>query len=89
MMLLSTGSLTHIRENAKFPYKVAFVPKNVRNAVPIGGASLVMPTGLDEAKRKAGWTLIALADRAGEVRLVEPRHRLLRAEHGAPTSCRR
>ena len=41
MMLLSTGSLTHIRNNAKFPYKVAFVPKNVRNAVPIGGASLV------------------------------------------------
>lgn len=59
MMLLSTGSLTHVRENAKFPYKVAFVPKNVRNAVPIGGASLVQPAGLDEAKRKAGWTLIA------------------------------
>jgi sn-glycerol 3-phosphate transport system substrate-binding protein len=58
MMLLSTGSLTHIRTNAKFPYKVAFVPKNVRNAVPIGGASLVQPRGLDEAKRVAGWTLI-------------------------------
>src|SRR5688572_15627946 len=47
MMLLSTGSLTHIRDNAKFPCKVAFVPMNVRNAVAIGGASLVMPTGLD------------------------------------------
>jgi sn-glycerol 3-phosphate transport system substrate-binding protein len=58
MMLLSTGSLTHIRDNAKFPYKVAFVPMNVRNAVPIGGASLVQPAGLDEAKRKAGYTLI-------------------------------
>lgn len=58
MMLLSTGSLTHVRTNAKFPYGVAFVPMNVRNAVPIGGASLVQPVGLDEAKRKAGWTLI-------------------------------
>ncbi len=58
MMLLSTGSLTHIRTNAKFPYKVAFVPKNVRNAVPIGGASLVVPTGVEEAKQKAAWTLI-------------------------------
>jgi sn-glycerol 3-phosphate transport system substrate-binding protein len=58
MMLLSTGSLTHIRTNAKFPYKVAFVPKNVRSAVPIGGASLVQPRGLDEARRAAGWTLI-------------------------------
>jgi sn-glycerol 3-phosphate transport system substrate-binding protein len=37
---------------------VAFVPKNVRNAVPIGGASLVQPRGLDEAKRAAGWILI-------------------------------
>lgn len=58
MMLLSTGSLTHIRTNAKFPYKVAFVPRNVRNAVPIGGASLVVPAGVDAAKQKAAWTLI-------------------------------
>ena len=58
MMILSTGSLTHVRTNAKFPYKVAFVPRNVRNAVPIGGGSLIQPRGLDEAKRKAGWTLI-------------------------------
>ena len=50
MMLLSTGSLTHIRNNAKFPYKVAFVPMNVRNAVPIGGASLVHA---DRARRGA------------------------------------
>lgn len=58
MMVLSTGSLTYIRQNAKFPYKVAFVPRNVRNAVPIGGASLVQPTGLDPAQRKASWELI-------------------------------
>ncbi len=58
MVLLSTGSLTFVRENAKFPYKVAFVPKNVRNAVAIGGASLVIPTGVEEAKQKAAWTLI-------------------------------
>ncbi|SFJ04903.1 sn-glycerol 3-phosphate transport system substrate-binding protein [Bosea sp. OK403] len=58
MMLQSTGSLTYIRSNAKFPYKVAFVPKNVRNQVPIGGASLVIPTGVEEARKKAAWTLI-------------------------------
>ncbi len=52
MVLLSTGSLSFIRENMKAPYDVAFVPKNVRNvpknvrnAVPIGGASLVMFAG--------------------------------------------
>ena len=68
MMILSTGSLTFVRANAKFPFKVAFVPRNVRNAVPIGGGSLVQPVGLDEAKRKAGWTLIKYltsAERSG------------------------
>jgi sn-glycerol 3-phosphate transport system substrate-binding protein len=58
MMLLSTGSLTHIRSNAKFPYTVGFVPRNVRNAVPIGGASLIVPTGVDDTKKQAAWTLI-------------------------------
>jgi sn-glycerol 3-phosphate transport system substrate-binding protein len=58
MILLSTGSLTHIRANAKFPYKVAFVPRNVRNAVPIGGASLIIPAGVDGERQRAAWTLI-------------------------------
>ncbi|TNC12414.1 ABC transporter substrate-binding protein [Methylobacterium terricola] len=58
MMIISTGSLTFIRDTAKFPFKVAFVPMNVRQAVPIGGASLVQPTGLSPEKRAAGWTLI-------------------------------
>ncbi|GJD53386.1 sn-glycerol-3-phosphate-binding periplasmic protein UgpB [Methylobacterium crusticola] len=58
MMIISTGSLTFIRDSAKFPFRVAFVPMNVRRAVPIGGASLVQPAVLDPEKRKAGWTLI-------------------------------
>lgn len=58
MIMLSTGSLTFMRTHAKFPFKVAFVPRNVRNAVPIGGGSLVQPVGLDDAHRKAGWELI-------------------------------
>lgn len=58
MVLLSTGSLSFIRENMKTPYDVAFVPRNVRNAVPIGGASLVMFAGQSEESRKAGWKFI-------------------------------
>ena len=58
MMLLSTGSLSFIRENMKMPYEVAFVPRNVRNAVPIGGASLVMFNGQSEDSKKAGWKFI-------------------------------
>jgi sn-glycerol 3-phosphate transport system substrate-binding protein len=55
MVLLSTGSLSFIRENMKTPFGVAFVPKNVRNAVPIGGGSLVMFKGLSDEQKAAGW----------------------------------
>ena len=58
MMLLSTGSLSFIREKMQMPYDVAFVPRNVRNAVPIGGASLVMFNGQSEESRKAGWKFV-------------------------------
>ena len=55
MMLLSTGSLSFVRENMKMAYDVAFVPRNVRNAVPIGGGSLVMFKGLSDEQKAAGW----------------------------------
>ena len=55
MMLLSTGSLSFVRDSMKMPYGVAFVPRNVRNAVPIGGGSLVMFKGLSDEQKAAGW----------------------------------
>ncbi|MBS0519645.1 MAG: ABC transporter substrate-binding protein [Proteobacteria bacterium] len=58
MVLLSTGSLSFIRDNMKAAYGVAFVPRNVRNAVPIGGGSLVMFKGLNDEQKKAGWKFI-------------------------------
>ncbi len=58
MVVLSTGSLSFIRENMKSGYAVAFVPANLRNAVAIGGASLMMPKGLTPEQTKASWTLI-------------------------------
>ncbi len=58
MVLLSTGSPSFIRENMKSAYGVAFVPKNVRNAVPIGGGSLVMFKGLSDEQKQAGWKFI-------------------------------
>ncbi len=58
MVLLSTGSLSFIRENMKSAYDVGFVPKNVRNAVPIGGASLVMFNGQSDASKQAAWKFI-------------------------------
>jgi sn-glycerol 3-phosphate transport system substrate-binding protein len=58
-MLLSTGSLSFIRDNMKSPYKVAFLPKSVRNAAPIGGASLILPKGNTPERQAAAWTLIS------------------------------
>ena len=58
MMLLSTGSLSFVRENMKLPYKVAFLPKSIRNAAPIGGASLILPKGNAPERQAAAWTLI-------------------------------
>ncbi|HLY45303.1 MAG TPA: ABC transporter substrate-binding protein [Stellaceae bacterium] len=58
MMVLSTGSLSFVRTNMKSPYRVAFMPKNVRNAAPIGGASLILPKGNSAERQAAAWTLI-------------------------------
>lgn len=58
MMILSTGSLSFVRDNMKKPYRVAFLPRSVRNAAPIGGASLILPKGNSPERQKAAWTLI-------------------------------
>jgi sn-glycerol 3-phosphate transport system substrate-binding protein len=58
MIVSSTGSLSFIRQNMKTPYRVAFIPRNVRNAVPIGGASLIIPKGNSEDRVEAAWKLI-------------------------------
>jgi sn-glycerol 3-phosphate transport system substrate-binding protein len=58
MVMLSTGSLTHVLNNAKFDVQVGFIPKNLRNAVAIGGASMMIPSGVEGARRDAAWALI-------------------------------
>ena len=58
MMLLSTGSLGFVRDGMKLPYKVAFVPRNIANAAPIGGASLIIPRGNSPERQAAAWVLI-------------------------------
>lgn len=59
MIVLSTGALSFVRDNAKFDYGVAFMPRNVRNSVPIGGASLVSFKGTSEAQKRAAWQFIS------------------------------
>jgi sn-glycerol 3-phosphate transport system substrate-binding protein len=58
MMVLSTGSLSFVRDNMKTPYRTAFIPRHLDNAAPIGGASLIVPKGNSPARQAAAWTLI-------------------------------
>jgi sn-glycerol 3-phosphate transport system substrate-binding protein len=59
MAVLSTGSLSFVRENMKLPYRVAFMPAHLRHAVPIGGGSLIIPAGNSPERQAAAWKLIA------------------------------
>lgn len=59
MIVLSTGALSFVRDNAKFDYDVAFMPRNVRNSVPIGGASLVSFKGTTPEQKAAAWDFIS------------------------------
>ena len=58
MIMLSTGSLSFVREGMKQPFRVAFVPYNIANADPIGGASLIIPNGNGPERQAAARILI-------------------------------
>lgn len=58
MMVHSTGALGFIRDNMRLPFKVAFVPRAQRFAVPVGGASLLIPTGNTPEREQAAWKLV-------------------------------
>ncbi len=58
MIVNSTGALSFVRDNMKQPYKVAFIPRAIRNAVAIGGGSLIIPRGNSPEREKAAWTFI-------------------------------
>lgn len=59
MAILSTGSLSFMRENIKdFDMQVAMLPANVRRGVIIGGGSLVSFKGIDEAQKKAAYQFL-------------------------------
>ena len=59
MMIASTGGLGNVRDNATFAYGVGFVPGNVRNAVPVGGASMVIFKGQSPEQKAAAWKFVS------------------------------
>jgi len=60
MALLSTGALGFMRENTKdFTLRVAMLPGKERQAVIIGGASLVSFKGISEGQKAAAYAFLS------------------------------
>ncbi len=55
MIVQSTGSLTELVNNSNFEVSAGFIPRDVRNAVPPGGANLMMLGGHDTENEQAAW----------------------------------
>ncbi|HRJ69631.1 MAG TPA: ABC transporter substrate-binding protein [Beijerinckiaceae bacterium] len=53
MMWTTTGNLTNVRNNAKFPFGVAFLPGMKQAGAPTGGGNFYMFKGISKAKQEA------------------------------------
>ncbi|MBB1583837.1 ABC transporter substrate-binding protein [Serratia sp. OS31] len=53
MMVTTTGNLTTVRENAKFPFGVAMLPEKTQRGSPTGGGNLYLFNGTTPAQQKA------------------------------------
>lgn len=58
MVWTSTAFLAYFEENAKFPFKTAFLPGKVKQAVPTGGTFFVILKNAPEPQKKAAWEFI-------------------------------
>jgi sn-glycerol 3-phosphate transport system substrate-binding protein len=57
MMWTTTGNLTNVRTNAKFPFGVAMLPAGVRRGSPTGGGNLYVFKSANAAQREAAVAL--------------------------------
>lgn len=53
MMWTTTGNLTNVRNNAKFPFGVAMLPQNKRRGSPTGGGNFYLSKKASPAQREA------------------------------------
>jgi len=61
MLIHSTGNLRFVRDSAKFEWGTAFLPKNRKQAVAIGGAGLYIFKKAPKEKQDAAWKFAAFA----------------------------
>jgi sn-glycerol 3-phosphate transport system substrate-binding protein len=55
MIYNSSGSLSFMRDSAKFDWGTTVLPYNKTRALPTGGAGLIMLKGMSPEKQKAAW----------------------------------
>ncbi|MCW8114084.1 ABC transporter substrate-binding protein [Yersinia intermedia] len=58
MMVTTTGNLTTVRENAKFPFGVAMLPEKTQHGSPTGGGNLYVFKNTTPDQQKAAMTFI-------------------------------
>ncbi|MDR3376034.1 MAG: ABC transporter substrate-binding protein [Ancalomicrobiaceae bacterium] len=58
MMWHTTGSLTNVRTNAKFPFGVGFLPAKAHWGAPTGGGNFYIFKGLSPEKQKATFEFV-------------------------------
>ena len=61
MLIHSTGNLRFVRDSAKFEWGTAFLPKNRRQAVAIGGAGFYIFKKAPKEKQEAAWQFAKFA----------------------------
>ncbi|OGB91886.1 MAG: hypothetical protein A2Z31_05970 [candidate division NC10 bacterium RBG_16_65_8] len=61
MLMHSTGNLRFVRDSAKFEWGTAFLPKNKKQAVAIGGAGLYIFKKAPKEKQEAAWQFAKFA----------------------------
>ena len=58
MMWTTTGNLTNVRSNAKFPFGVAMLPANKRRGSPTGGGNFYLSKKVSKAEQEAAFKFI-------------------------------
>ena len=76
MMWTTTGNLTNVKANAKFPFGVAMLPAHKRRGSPTGGGNFYISKKASAAEQAGGVPVHQVDHDAGARRAVEHRHRL-------------
>ena len=68
MIWTTTGNLTNIRTNAKFPFGVAMLPAHKRRGSPTGGGNFYISKKASPAEQEAAFQFIQLDHDAASAR---------------------